>query len=106
MPVRVLPSRGLADLRTLAGLADRQTPTYKAFLRVSFLELERARHDQDNATMQRRLACLIARCQEIDAEKNEILASSAAAPPQSEPVETPRIARPDQPGKRGFRFAY
>jgi len=106
MPVRVVPLRGLADVRTLTGLADRHSPAYKAYLRVSFLELERARHDQEIATAQRRLAFLIARCHEIDAEKSEILASSDTAPTPSEPVEAPRTRRPDQPAKRGFRFAY
>jgi len=106
MPVRVVPARGLADLRTLAGLADRQTPAYKAFLRISFLELERARHDQEIATAQRRLAFLVARCREIDAEKSEILASSAMARPLAEAADAPRARRRDQPTKQGFRFAY
>jgi hypothetical protein len=106
MPVRVLPSRGLADLRTLAGLADRQPPSYKAYLRVSFLELERARHGQEIATARRRLAFLIARCREIDAEKSEILASSGVALPPSESAEAPRTGRSGQPGTRGFRLTY
>lgn len=105
MPVRVLPSRGLADLRTLAGLADRKTPAHKAYLRVSFLELERARHGQEIATARRRLAFLVARCHEIDTEKNEILAGAELAPPP-EPAQAPTGGRPDQPGKRGFRLAY
>ena len=106
MPVRVLPMRGLADLRTLAGLADRQPQSYKAYLRVSFLELERARHGQEIVTVQRRLAFLAARCREIDAEKSEILESSGVAPPPSQSPEAPRDGRPSQPGKRGFRLAY
>ncbi len=105
MSVRVLPSRGLAELRTLAGRADRQIPSYKAFLRVSFLELERARHDQEIATARRRLDFMVARCRAIDAEKSEILASADALPPPP-PPEAPRGRRPDQPGKPGFRFAY
>lgn len=106
MPVRVLPARGLADLRTLAGLADRQPPSYKAYLRVSFLELERTRHGQEIVTVRRRLAFLVARCREIDTEKREILAGSGVAPPPSESAEAPRTRRPGQPAKRGFRLAY
>jgi hypothetical protein len=106
MPVRVLPARGLADLCTLAGLADRTPQSYKAYLRMSFLEHERARHDQEIATVRRRLAFLVVRCREIDAEKSEILASSGVAPPLSESPGAPRTARPNQPGKRGFRLAY
>jgi hypothetical protein len=105
MAVRVLPLRGLANLRTLAGLADRQPQSYKAYLRVSFLELERARHGQEIVTAQRRLAFLVARCRAIDAEKSEILAGSGAAPSSQSP-EAPRTGRSGQSGKRGFRLAY
>ncbi len=80
MPIRKLPSRGLAELRTLAGLADQRVPAYKAFLRVSFLELERARHDQEIGVVRRRLEFMTNRCREIDAEKSEILATAAIAP--------------------------
>ena len=106
MPVRVLPLRGLANLRTLAGLANRQPQSYKAYLRVSFLELERARHGQEIATAQRRLAFLVARCREIDAEKSKILAGSGVAPQSSQSPETARAGRPGQSAKRGFRLAY
>jgi hypothetical protein len=106
MAVRVLPLRGLANLRTLAGLADRQPQSYKAYLRVSFLELERVRHGQEIVTAQRRLAFLVARCREIDAEKSGILAGSGAPPPPSPPPEAPRTGRPGSSGKRGFRLAY
>jgi hypothetical protein len=106
MPVHVLPSRGLADLRTLAGRADRKLPSYKAFLRVSFLELERARHDQEIATTRRRLDFMLGRCREIDAEKSVILASADVAPSRSEVAAAPPRAYPNRPGQRGFRFAY
>ena len=106
MAVRVLPLRGLANLRTLAGLADRQPQSYKAYLRVSFLELERARHGQEIVTAQRRLAFLVARCREIDAEKSGILAGSGAAPPSSQSPKAAPTGRPGQSEKRGFRLAY
>ena len=104
MAVRVL--RGLASLRTLAGLADRQPQSYKAYLRVSFLELERARHGQEIVTAERRLAFLVARCREIDAEKGTILAGSGAAQPSSQSPEAAPAGRPGQSVKRGFRLAY
>lgn len=106
MPVRMLPSRGLAELRTLAGRADQRVPAYKAFLRVSFLELERARHDQEIGTVRRRLEYMTGRCREIDAEKAEILASADVAPLRPEPAKTPRGRHSDRPRRRGFHFAY
>jgi hypothetical protein len=105
MAVRVLPLRGLANLRTLAGLADRQPQSYKAYLRVSFLELERARHGQEIVTAERRLAFLVARCREIDAEKSQILAGPGATPSSQSP-EGLRARRPGPSPKRGFRLAY
>ena len=104
MAVRVL--RGLADLRTLTGLADRQPQSYKAYLRVSFLELERARHGQEIVTAQRRLAFLVARCRAIDVEKGEILAASGVTPPSSQPPGAPPTERPGASAKRGFHLAY
>lgn len=106
MPIRKLPSRGLAELRTLAGLADQRVPAYKAFLRVSFLELERARHDQEIGVVRRRLEFMTNRCREIDAEKSEILATAAIAPPPSEPARARPDGHPGQRRRRGFRFAY
>jgi hypothetical protein len=106
MAARVLPLRGLANLRTLAGLADRQPQSYKAYLRVSFLELERARHGQEIVTVHRRLAFLVARCREIDAEKGAILAGSGTAPASSQAPEAASTGRPGQSGKPGFRLAY
>jgi hypothetical protein len=107
MPIRVLPARGLADLHTLAGRADRQIPSYKAYLRVSFLELERTRHEQEIATTRRRLDFMVARCAAIDGEKSQILAAAEPAMPRQQSVRPRRgnvAAVP--PPKPGFRFAY
>jgi hypothetical protein len=106
MPVRIRPSRGLADLHTLAGRADRQIPNYKAFLRISFLELERARHDQEIATIRRRLASMLARCGEIEAEKSRILAAAETTAPRPAPTATPRNRHRSPPRRPGFHFAY
>jgi hypothetical protein len=99
---RVLPSRGLAVLRTLAGRADRRTPSYKDYLRISFLELERARHGQEIATARRRLEMMLARCREIEIEKAAILA--AAGPPAAAGLP-PGNAAARQP-RRAVRFRY
>jgi hypothetical protein len=103
MPRRVVPSRGLADLHTVAGRADRQIPMHKAYLRISFLELERARHDQEIRTAQQRVQTMLDRCRQIDAEKAEIL---AAAAPRQPPPGTPQTLRERPPPRRGFHFSY
>ncbi len=107
MPPRVLPARGLADLRTLTGRADRRSLSYKEYLRISFLELERARHAQESETARRRLELMLGRCREIDAEKAAILGDAMPAPAvvhQRRPTTAGRVT--GQPGGRAFHFAY
>ncbi len=107
MPPRVLPTRGLANLRTLAGRADRRSLSYKEYLRISFLELERARHAQEIETARRRLEFMLARCREIDTEKAAILggaAPRAAAAHEHRATTGARSAVP--PAGRPFRFSY
>jgi hypothetical protein len=109
MPLRVQTSRGLAKLRTLTGRSAERLPSYKAykaFLRVTLLELERARHSQEIETAKRRLDVMLARCREIEAEKAATLADAGVTPPA---VGTPGDRSGEIPGpqpQRGFRFSY
>ena len=106
VPPRVLPARGLANLRTLAGRADQRISTYKEYLRISFLELERARHRQEIETARRRLEFMLARCREIDAEKAAILGGTAP-PAAAREHRAPNIGRSaGRPAGRAFRFSY
>ncbi len=75
IPRQARPLRGLADLRTMTGARDTQAEPYKAFLRVSFLELERTRHKQEMQKVRRRVDAITARCREIEGEKARILAA-------------------------------
>jgi len=107
MPPRARPSRGLGDLRTLTGRSDVQIPAYKAYLRISFLELERARHAQEMRTTGDRLETMRARCREIDAETAEILASVAGTAPRARPVAAPRASPVGRHAKSSsFRLSY
>ena len=84
------PSRGLADLRTLTGRSDTQIPAHKAYLRISFLELERARRMQEIRTARARFDIIHARFREIDTEIADILASLNGSAPPARPLEAPR----------------
>lgn len=104
MSLRVRPARGLASLRTMATQADERMPAHKAYLRISFLELERARHGQEMTTAQRRLAAMQARCAGIDTEKADILASIGQPVPDA---RTPaRDSQPASRRKQRFQVAY
>lgn len=99
--------RGLSDLRTLAGRSDAPIPVYKAYLRISFLELERARHAQEMRAARHRLGVMDARCRQIEAETAEILASVAGNAPRAHPVAgTPRTPVGRHPSSRSFRLSY
>ena len=66
MPRSKTAMRGLADLRTLTGRSDTQIPPHKAYLRISFLELERARRMQEVRTYRDRFEVIRGRFREID----------------------------------------
>jgi len=96
MTRRVIPSRGLSGLRTLTGRNAGPVPRYKAYLQISFLELERARHSQEIRTAQARVERMLDRCREIETEKAAILAAAGeqASPPTPAHVPSMRTRRP------------
>lgn len=100
------PTRGVADLRTLTGLADKRTPAYKAYLRISFLELERARHGQEIGALRRRLDFMTNRCREIDAETRKILASMPSVERPLPGSIIPASGAAAKPPRRRFQISY
>ena len=107
MSVHARPSRGLADLRTLTGRSDTQIPAHKAYLRISFLELERARRTQEMRTARDRFDIIRDRFREIDAEIAGTLASLNGTAPRAQALEAPRrspVGR--RPAKRNFQISY
>ena len=101
------PSRGLGDLRTLTGRSDVQIPAYKAYLRISFLELERARRMQEIRTARARFDIIEGRFREIDTEIAEILGTLNGVSPPARPVERARKSTVGlHPAKRSFQFSY
>ena len=101
---RVVPAHSVTNLRTLRGRSQISLPAYKAYLRVSFLELERARHSQEIGAARGRLDRMLDRCREIEREKAAILSvmgeSSAAT------VATPAAVRTLRGGRRQFAVNY
>lgn len=101
------PSRGLGDLRTLSGRSDTKIPAHKAYLRISFLELERARKMQEMRTARERFDTIRDRFREIDVEIAGILASLDGTAPRARPVQARhRLPVGFRPGKRNFQLSY
>jgi len=105
MVKRGRPLRGLADLRTLGGRSDQRIPAHKAYLRISFLELERARRTLEMQTANDRIETIRARFQEIDAEIAGILDRLDGTPPPR-PASPPARTAPARRGAGNFRLSY
>jgi hypothetical protein len=101
------PSRGIGDIRTLTGRSDTQIPAHKAYLRISFLELEKARYAQELRTAHERIGTIDARFRAIDAETADILASLNGTSPRAHALDAPHkspVGR--RPVKRNFQLNY
>ncbi|WPP03081.1 hypothetical protein [Methylocella tundrae] len=107
MPAQGRPLRGTADLRTLTNRSDIQIPAHKAYLRISFLELEKARRTLEVRAASDRFEKIQTRFREIDAEIANILANLNGAAPRAHAVAAPhRSPVGRKPMKRNFQLSY
>jgi hypothetical protein len=65
--------RGLQDLRTLTGKVRKATLPHEAFLRISHIEMEKARKTVESEKARQLMADIAHRLQEIEAEKQALL---------------------------------
>jgi len=65
--------RGLQDIRTLAGMVDQAATPYRAFMRLSCLEMEKFRRGKERESAMHRVNNIDARFAEIEAEKASLL---------------------------------
>lgn len=68
-----IPRRGLQDIRTLTGRVRKATLPHEAYLRISHIEMEKARKTLESEKARQMMADIAARLQEIEAEKNDLL---------------------------------
>jgi hypothetical protein len=95
-----IPRRGLQDIRTISGKVGKVAQPYKAYLRISHIEMEKARKTLESQAAQQTMADIAARLAEIEAEKQALLlalreGSSNPEPPPAEPAR-----------RRGFKIRY
>lgn len=98
--------RGLQDIRTVAGRVDQTFKPYKAFLRISCLELEAARMNKERDSILQRLQSIEARLQEMEAEKCRLLESVGRPPANNRRSQTAEAGEPDAGGSAEFRLRY
>jgi hypothetical protein len=67
--------RGLSDIRTRTGMVDSVGVPYLAYMRISCIEMEKARREKEKISAAARIRNIEARVAEIEAEKASILAA-------------------------------
>jgi len=67
--------RGLQDIRTLSGMVDQAAIPYRAYMRLSCLEMERLRRGKERESAMHRIGNIDARFGEIEVEKAALLTS-------------------------------
>jgi hypothetical protein len=70
-----VPRKRLCDLRTLSGRADQASLPYRAYMKITCLEMEKARRGRERASASQRVADIDARLKEVEAEKAALLQS-------------------------------
>jgi hypothetical protein len=72
-----VPRRGIQDIRTLTGKVRKITIPHEAYLRISHIEMEKARKTMESEKARQLMADIAARLAEIEAEKAGLLESLA-----------------------------
>jgi hypothetical protein len=90
-----LPRRGIQDIRTLTGRLKKATLPHEAYLRISHIEMEKARKTRESEKAKQLVADIAARIKEIEAEKEALLQS------MEERSADPRLGRVGPPRSSG-----
>jgi hypothetical protein len=70
-----IPRRGILDIRTISGRVRKSTLPHEAYLRISHIEMEKARKTVESEKARQLMADIAARLEEIEAEKAALLQS-------------------------------
>jgi len=95
------PMRGLRDIRTLTGRVAGASHPYKAYLRISHIEMEKARKTKESEAARERIVTIAARLEEIDAEKQALLEAMG-----ERAAGAPRLPRGPRRSTGGFKVRY
>ncbi len=78
-----IPRRGLQDIPTLTGKVKKATLAHEIFLRISHIEMEKARKTLESEKAKQRMADIAARLEEIEAEKAALLLAAGEPSPEA-----------------------
>lgn len=92
--------RGVRDIRTISGRVGKISSPHMAFMRISHIELEKARRTKEKEAANHLIEGINARIGEIEAEKAALLRVL-----EEGNFETPSSPDPDSASK-GFKIKY
>lgn len=105
IPPRNLKS--LQDIRTHAGRVETAAIPYKAFMKMSCLEMEKFRRERERKSAMTRVDNIDKRFREIEAEKASILSRLSEAAPRKGKDSEEADSRPSaRQTPNGFRLRY
>lgn len=99
-----IPRRSLSDIRTHSGRVDQANIPSRAYLKLSCLEMEKARRSKERESAIQRVKFIDARFQEIEGEKDELL-KSLAERKNGKPIDA-RLNPAPQKKPGGFKLRY
>jgi len=104
-----LDLRGVRDIRTRSGRVEREGVPYMAFMKISCLEMEKARREKEKSSSECRIKNIDARLAEIESEKERILIQLGERDPNAEPKSIKINGKSDKAASEsthGFKIKY
>jgi hypothetical protein len=97
--------RGVQDIRTISGKPDILNEPYRAYMRITAIEMEKARKNKERESALHRVRNIEARFKEIEAEKEKLL--EAVGDRRSGPIpDASGEGTTAPPHRGGFKFRY
>ena len=102
-----IASRGLKNIRTLTRRVDQRAQSYRSYMQITCLEMEKARRNAERRGASQRIAEIDARIQEIETEKQTLL-GALDGPRRGSAVRQGSVEARPQPRQSGagFRVRY
>ena len=100
------PAEALKNLRTLSGRVDPSALSYRAYMRITCLEMEKVRRNAERNSAAQRIREIDARLREIDQEKRELLEAIHAGPKASSRLPGIEVKPSSYKRAAGFRIRY
>lgn len=101
-----IPLRGLRDIRTLSGRANETLHPHMAYMRITCLEMEKARRGKERASAARLVEQIETRFREIEAEKDRLLRIVGERAGPRPAVANSAPASPPRRKSSGLKFRY